>query len=266
MSGCGPGVSASGDPVAYGELKFEHPDGLQAPFPYEERCEARSKRSGVQCRKRKMVGLRVCMAHGGATPAARDKSARAKAMIAMQRFIQPIDGNDPEANPIVAFEMEFRRTIAKIRFFDEMIAQLNPEDLGWGRSKETSVQSSEFPGTDTEKLAQANIYYRMQMDERKRLMEMVKVWIGAKLDVRKLQIEEQKIDALNRVIENVLTRLGHDTKDPALRATVREEFLALPVAGTPGANVLASAKEIVGSPRSLVTEAEKAVRRDQPRR
>jgi hypothetical protein len=252
--------------VAYGELKYEHSDGFKAPFPEEERCVARSKISKERCKKRRCTGLRVCVKHGGATQTSQEKRDRAKAVAAMRRFVTPIDGNDIEANPIVAFELEFRRTIAKIRFFDEMILELNPEMLGWGVAKETTVASSEFPGVDTERLAQANIYYKMQLDERKRLVELIKIWIGAKLDVRKLQIEEQKVDALNRVVENVLTRLGHDTKDPVLRATVREEFLALPVAGTPGADVLATAKAIVESPRSLVTEAEKEARRAHPPR
>jgi hypothetical protein len=246
----------------WGEPVYTHSDGYEAPFPEEERCAARSTTNKARCKKRRCTGLRVCNKHGGGTQASVDKRDRAKAVQAMKRFVTPIDARDPEANVIVAFELEFRRTIAHIRFFDEMIMELNPEGLGWGISKETTVESSETPGVDTEKLAQANIYYRMQLDERKRLMELVKIWIGAKLDVRKLQIEEQKVDALNNVIEAVLTRLGHNTKDPKLRAVVREEFLALPVAGTPGADVVASAKDILDSPRSLVSEAEKAARRD----
>lgn len=248
--------------MPYGELKYTHSDGFEAPFPEGDRCVAISKQSDPRrrCQKRRCTGLRVCVNHGGGTLASRDKRSRAAALEAMKRFVTPIPGEDIEANPIVAFELEFRRTIAKIRFFDEMILELNPEDIGWGRSKETLVESSEYPGTDTEKLAQANIYYRMQLDERKRLVELIKIWIGAKLDVRKLQIEEQKVDALNSVVEKILLRLGHDTKDPVLRATVREEFLALPVAGTPGAEVLATAKDILESPRSLVTQAEKEAR------
>lgn len=241
------------------EIMVQHHDGYLAPFPEEQRCVAVSRQSKERCKKRRMTGLRVCIKHGGSNGPAKDKSARAKSLAAMKRFVTPIPGEDIEANPIVAFELEFRRTIARIRFFDEILAELDPSALGWGIAKETDVQSSEFTGTDTEKAAQVNIFYKMQLEERKRLVELIKIWIGAKLDVRKLQIEEQKVDALNTVVEKILSRLGHDTKDPVLRATVREEFLALPVAGTPGADAIVTAKELLG-PRSLVTEAEKLAR------
>lgn len=247
--------------MAYGELTYTHSDGYQAPFPETERCVARSTQSKLTCRKRRCTGLRVCQRHGGGTPASKEKRTRAEAMEAMRRFVTPIPGEDIEANPIVAFELEFRRTIAKIRYFDEVIAELAPDALGWGKSKETNVESSEYPGVDTEKLAQANIYYKMQLEERKRLVDLIKIWIGAKLDVRKLQIEEQKVEALNGVIVAVLSRLGHNVKDPALRAVVREEMLALPVAGTPGAEVIATARDILDSPKSLVTEAVKQAQR-----
>jgi len=47
------------------------------------RCQARSKRSGLQCRKAAMRGKKVCRTHGGAstgprTPEGRQKCAEAK--------------------------------------------------------------------------------------------------------------------------------------------------------------------------------------------
>ena len=47
------------------------------------RCQAKSKRSGVQCRKAAMRGKRVCRTHGGAstgprTPEGRQRCATAK--------------------------------------------------------------------------------------------------------------------------------------------------------------------------------------------
>lgn len=239
--------------MAYGESTFTHSDGYSAPFPEADRCAARRKQPpNDRCKKRACTGLRVCVKHGGATPPAVDKRERIKAMDAMRQFVTPIDGDDIEANPIAAFEMEFRRTIARIRYLDEILAELNPEDLGWGTSKETIVGSGEYPGTDVEKVAQANIYYSMQLGERKHLVTLVKIWIGAKLDVRKLEIEEQKVNALNGVIEAVLTKLGHDIKNPEVRRTVRESMLALPTAGS---DVIATAKDIAGHGRSLVSRA-----------
>ena len=237
------------------ETTYTHSDGFVTNFPEENRCVARSKSTKQRCRKPRCIGLRVCVKHGGASPAAVDKRNRTQAVNKLLKFVQPIPGTDIEANPIAAFELEFRRTIAKIRYLDEMILQLDPEQLGWGKAEEKRVGSGEFPGTDITSKAQANVFYEMQLRERKHLVELIKIWIGAKLDVRKLEIEAQKVDALNGVVVAVLTRLGHDIHDPELRRTVREEMLALPVAGTDSAKVIATAQDIVASGHTLVREA-----------
>jgi hypothetical protein len=232
------------------------------------RSKTRSNEAGVplRCRKPRCIGLRVCARHGGASPAAVDKRNRTKAVARLLKFVTPIPGDDIEANPIAAFELEFRRTIAKIRYLDEMILELDPEQLGWGKAEEKRVGSGEFPGTDITSKAQANVFYEMQLRERKHLVELIKIWIGAKLDVRKLEIEAQKVDALNGVVVAILTKLGHDVHDPELRRTVREEMLALPVAGSDSAKVVATAKDIVSTGHSLVREAEtEARKRGNPR-
>lgn len=234
--------------------QYLHHDGVTLPFPEEKRCVAHSKASHERCKRLRSIGLRVCAKHGGATADSVSKRQRTEAVLAMRRFVTPIDAGDPEANVIVAFELEFRRTIARIRYLDEVLAKLDPEALGWGLAEEKDVQSGEYPGLDTTSRAQANIYYVMQMEERKRLVELIKIWIGAKLDVRKLEIEEQKVDALNGVIEAVLVKLGHDIQDPTVRRTVRDSMLALPVAGQ--TNYVATAKDIL-SGKSLVREAVK---------
>lgn len=237
---------------------FTHSDGYVAEFPEEQRCKARSTTSGKQCRKRAERHFKVCGAHGAGNAASKEKKARIDAMEAMRRFVTPINPTDPEANPIAAFEMEFRRCIARIRYYDEVLAALAPDNLGWGMTKSTEVGTGEYPGTDIEHAAQINIYEQLQFRERKHLMDMVKVWIGAKLDVRKLEVEEQKIDALNGVIEVVLTKLGHDIRNAEVKRTVRDAMLELPTAGQ---SIAASVSDIISSPRSLVAQAVKDARR-----
>lgn len=163
---------------------------------------------------------------------ARRKSARAKVLIGMKKFTTPIDANDWEANPINAFEMDFRRTVAHIRYFDEKMAELQETDLVWGKTKEVEVGASEFDGTDYTYEAKMSIYYEAQMVERKHLLDLQKVWINAKLDVAKLQLEQAKIVALDSVITRSLTRLGLNSADPEVRRVIREELLALPSVGS----------------------------------
>lgn len=169
--------------------------------------------------------------HGGATPRAKLKSERAKTLRAMQKFTTPIPVDDPENHPLTAFETEFRRTLGRIRWYDEQLARLDEEQLTWGKSKEEEIGASEFSGTNVTFEARANMLHELQFRERQHLVAMEKIWIGAKLDERKLEIQREYVRMLDERIVAILTALGHDVHDPAIRQVVRDNLLALPVRG-----------------------------------
>lgn len=155
--------------------------------------------------------------------------------MAMERFVTPIAANDPEADPVTAFETEFRRTIARIRYYDERLAELRDEELGWGKTKEESIDATEYPGTNVTFEARANILLQLQWEERQHLVKMTKIYFGAKVDERRLQIMEAQVLALDGAITKVLSRLGLSPKDPEVRQVVREEMLALAAPARTGA-------------------------------
>jgi hypothetical protein len=195
-------------------------------------CSA-NKTNGEKCVKFAMVGLSVCEKHGGYTATARIANGRAKAAkvikTEMEKFATPLDIDDIRANPIVAFETEFRRTVGRIIFLDEQISKINSvDDLTWGRTKEEDIQAAEFAGTNVTKEARANALLQLQMVERKHLLDLEKIWIGAKLDVRKLEIEQDKVRLLDAAITGILTKLGHDVTDPGVRMVVRDQLMSLP--------------------------------------
>lgn len=199
----------------------------------EERCHAVSKHTKQRCRNPHMVGLTVCEKHGGLTPAAKAKSdlAKAERYISgkMARFVTPIDANDIEADPVFAFEMEFRRTVARIRYLDECIAELTDnEALVWGKTKTEQIGASEFEGENITYESRMNAYVALQWQERKHLVELEKVWIGAKLDSKRLEIQARYVEMLDAAIVRILTRLGQNVLDPALRDVVRQELAAIP--------------------------------------
>jgi hypothetical protein len=205
--------------------------------PDEERCIATKKMENGETRRCKnphMVGLTVCMNHGGKQRSAQAKSARVKALREMERFVAPISADDPEADVIYSFEMEFRRTVAKIRFCDEMIAELSTKDMVFGTTKIEQKTATEFTGTDVTKEAKLNAWYELQMRERKHLLEMQKIWISAKLDSKRLEISQQYVILLDTAITKSLARLGLDPTNPEIRQVVREELLALPARASEG--------------------------------
>lgn len=194
-----------------------------------ERCIA--VRHGERCKNYKMTGLTVCRHHGGGSRAAKAKSEKAKLVTQMHKFVAPIAADDPENHPIVAFEVEFRRTLGRIRWYDEQLAKLEVEDLTWGRTKEEEINASEFDGTNTTYETKANAIHELQFRERRHLLDMEKIWIGAKLDEKKLSIQREYVRMLDERIVAILTALGHDVHDPAIRQVVRDQLLALPVRG-----------------------------------
>jgi len=151
----------------------------------------------------------------------------------MTRFATPIARDDPEANPIEAFMTDYRRTVGRIRWYDEQLAEMTQKQLLWGRTKKEDIQAAEFSGTNTTYESRANILHELQFRERQHLLALSKVWIGARLDERRLDIQRAYVRALDSAIVGILTRLGQDVSDPGVRQVVREELLALPMRAEP---------------------------------
>lgn len=199
------------------------------------RCKAHKSETGEPCGKWAITGLEVCRAHGGATAAAVAKAEAARLTATMVRFATPVERDDPEANPIEAFMVDYRRTVGRIRWYDEQMAEMTQKQLIWGRTKKEEIGATEFAGKNTTYEARANILHELQFRERTHLLALSKVWIGARLDERKLDIQRAYVRALDQAIVGILTRLGQDIADPGVRQVVREELLALPMRQEKGA-------------------------------
>lgn len=178
-----------------------------------------------------MAGLEVCRMHGGSTKLAKAKSERAKVVTQMQHFVTPIAADDPLNDPIVGFESEYRRTYGRILWYDEQLSKLQAEELTFGLVKREEIGASEFDGVNEIYEARANTLHELQFRERQHLLNMQKIWIGAKLDDKKLELQRAYVVMLDKAMTHILTTLGHDPGDPATRQVVRDALLALPMKG-----------------------------------
>lgn len=187
------------------------------------RCRAVRATTGEQCKRPAMKGLTVCSRHGGGSEASRAKSQRAKALTVMQRFVLPYEG---DVDPISVFEEEFRRTLGRIRWYDEQLSLLrSAEDLIWGRTKVERIQASEFGGTNTTYEAKVHLLEELQFKERRHLLDMEKVWISAGLETQKLNLMKRYVDATYAKMLKALVMLGIDTADPKTRQILANVFL-----------------------------------------
>jgi hypothetical protein len=147
----------------------------------------------------------------------------------MTKFVQPISANDPEANPVTAFETEFRRTLGRIRWYDEELSRMEVKDLTWGMSKEENIGATEFSGVNRTYEAKASAIHELQFRERQHLIAMEKIWLGAKFEQAKLDMQRAYVTQLDSALEDILTALGHKVSDPTVRQVVRDRLLQLPV-------------------------------------
>lgn len=146
----------------------------------------------------------------------------------LKKFVTPIDEDDPEADPYFSFTMEFRRTLGHIRYYEEKISQLtSEEDLIWGVSKEEEINAAQIGGTNVTREAKMHIYEAAMFNERRHLTDLHKIWITAKLDAKKLEIEQQLVDKIDLALNGILKNLGKDPDDPDVRKIMREGLLQL---------------------------------------
>lgn len=183
------------------------------------RCKMR-RANGQRCKAHAVTGLEVCERHGGRLKSGRLVSERTAVLTAMQRFVRPFEG---DVDPIAVFEAEFRRTLGRIAWYDDQLAKLASErDLIWGQTEAKVVGSSEYPGIDRTYAARVHMFEELQRWERKHLLELEKVWIGAKLDEAKLQIMRGQVERVYTAITKALEKLGLDPMDEHVREVLAE--------------------------------------------
>lgn len=180
----------------------------------------------IRCKKAAMVGLEVCATHGGSRKAAYAQHERAVGMLEMARFTRPYEG---DLNPVSAFEMEFRRTLGRIAWLEERIADLSaPEDLIWGQTKQERIGAGEFTGTNTTNEARIHGFEEMLRWERTHLLNMEKVWISAGLENARLDLMRTYVEQTYELTRQALVALGHDVHDPRVREVMAQVFNVAP--------------------------------------
>lgn len=211
-------------------------------------CRMKRRSTGEQCRQTARKGTIYCAPHGR-SPYAKKASERALVLTQMQRFVKPYEG---DIDPLSAFEMEFRRTLGRIAWYDEQLALLGSErDLIWGVTKEEHVGAAEFAGTNTTYEAKANLLLELQNWERKHLLDMEKVWIGAKLDEQKLNLMRRYVESAYTAVVKAVKILGLDPGDPKVQEALAVALLGEEAAHASRGPILANEREVPALPPAL---------------
>lgn len=169
--------------------------------------------SQAQCKRSATPGNLTCAYHDGGRMSDKAKASKAKALqlSAINELIPPYEGS---VNPFEVFEGEYRRTLAKIRFYENQIAGLqDAQALVWGKTKVESTTVGEFPGTTITHEARINLFEELLWRERKHLLELNKVVFKGDIDDRRLSMMRTYVDATSRAMDELVRALGHDPHD-----------------------------------------------------
>lgn len=172
-----------------------------------------------QCKNAAMRGTTTCKRHSGKK--SRDVAIRAEAESAMRKFVTPYEG---DIDPITMFEVEFRRTFGRITWLEDQIGRLGDGELIFGVTKVEEVRATEFTGTNTTSEARIHQYEEMLRWERKHLLDLEKLWIGAKLDQQKLNLMRDTITYTYTKVIEVARMLGHDPESDETREILARLF------------------------------------------
>lgn len=191
-------------------------------------CKA-TARSGSRCKRRPIAGGTVCSMHGGKAPqvvdAARRRLEERQALLAVETL-----GLPREVDPHTALLEELHRTAGAVQWLGAVVADLDRNELVWGRTRESSGVDT---GTTTWD-AKPNAYLELWHRERKHLLEVSRTCIAAGIEERRVRIAESAGQQLASVVRAVLDRLElTDEQRSTALVVVPEEFRRLSEAARP---------------------------------
>lgn len=183
------------------------------------KCTAHT-RAGNPCRQQPMTGQSVCRMHGGKAPqaitAAERRAIERQTLKALETFGIPV-----EVDPHEALLQELHRTAGEVAWLGAIVAELERDDVVWGRVREKT--GGEDHGTTSE--ARPNAWVELWHRQRRHLVEVSKACVTAGIEERRVRLAEDAGRTLAGVVRAVLDRLNLTSEQLTLVPVVVPEEL-----------------------------------------
>ena len=148
-----------------------------------QKCQAKSKQSGEQCKRWASPGQRVCTMHGAKAP---------KAIAAAERRLEEESAKEAvatyglprEVSPTQALAEELHRTAGIVAYLDLRVGELDNSGLG------------------------AHPLVRLYADERKHFADVAKTCIAVGIEARRIEIAEEEARLFMLAIKGIMLDLG----------------------------------------------------------
>jgi hypothetical protein len=202
----------------------EWPDGTP-----KTRCTAHARSSEERCRKAALPNQTVCELHGGKSPAALEAALVRSVKTEMQKFVELAPADDWRLDPFNLLVWEVRRTIARIDWYDERLADLRSEkDLIWGLSKKERISATEFAGTNRTYEARENKFHELQRIERARLERLMAFWQNSKFEAIRVASLGGFQKSMRQMVLAVMQEFEIDAMDPEVQKRVQKALEGVP--------------------------------------
>ncbi|MFI7073580.1 hypothetical protein [Micromonospora sediminicola] len=125
-----------------------------------------------------------------------------------------------EIDPRDALLEEVYRTAGAVDWLHQQVQALQADQVVWGVTEEVTKDAGEFPGVDTTRAAEVNIWVQLWQRERAHLVKVAKEAISAGIEERKVRLAEQQGAMLAGVIKAILGDLDLTPEQQAKVGTV----------------------------------------------
>jgi hypothetical protein len=130
-----------------------------------------------------------------------------------------------DISPTDALLEEVRYSAGHVAWLRAKVAELEAEDLVWGKTEEVDKGATEFAGVDTTHAAAVNVWLDLYFRERKHLLDLTKTAISVGIEERRVRLAEAQGSLMNDVIRRILARLSLSPDQSALLPVVVPEEL-----------------------------------------
>ena len=176
-------------------------------------CGAK-KRSGDPCGAAPMKGQRRCARHGGKSPqakkAAERRLAEQEATRNMEKAVRTLGITEKyqDVDPGKALLEEISVTYAHVQWLREKVAELDGDDLAWGKVSHEEGVGPEGPIDKTTEKAEPSVWYQLYLREREHLVKVTTAALKAGIEERKVRLAESQGELVARVIRSILEALN----------------------------------------------------------
>jgi len=191
-------------------------------------CGARTRNGGT-CKKPPLDGTTRCKLHGGASHKAQAVAAQRRAERELIFLGIPVT----EIHPAEAIVQLVQYQAAIVNYWRTKVANLDENDLTWGRTIEVRKDSGEFPGTDTTSEAKPHIAYAMLVQAQDKLADYATAALKAGVEERRVRLAENQGALVAQAIRQVLDQLNLTPTQQELVPTVVPAALRLIAGGNP---------------------------------